>query len=104
MSEEPDENGIASIFAAVLDADEIAFAGVFAICRRLIAKGIFDEADTEYVVRKMRDFIAIDPNAVSSITNMQHRSLDKMADAFGRAHAEITADRPTHDAGPADAP
>lgn len=50
---------LASLIALAFGSDSIAMTGVFAIGRRLIEKGIFDEADVRFVTERLRRAIPV---------------------------------------------
>lgn len=95
MADDAVPNPMASIMADLAHSDGIAMAGIFAICRRLIAKGLFDAEDISSVMRNMRNPLPSEDKTDSLVMKKQARTLDEIESALTKALEAATVTPPS---------
>jgi hypothetical protein len=98
MTEHTANEGVAHLIAATFVADRVMAAGIVGICKRLIAKGVFNRDDVDFVVAQMRlestssAETASDVVLSSGLIEAQVRTIDEIDNALRVACSKITED------------
>lgn len=94
MSDSETSDPYLPFIVEALVADEIAQEGVFAICARLIRKGVFDDTDARFVCRYMREAVRSTSDVAADISKMTHERIDKREAELIKFAEDIKANPP----------